>query len=70
MLSTQRRQVRMTGWMVSGQLGLLLLHPSLGGLLEAFLAAGGCQRSGHGTFLDYPLLDADLQQIRLGGCFP
>ena len=46
---------------------LLLLEPSLGRLLEAFLAAGE-RRPGHGTFLDDPLLDADLQQVRLGSC--
>lgn len=45
MLGGQRREVRM-GWRLpcaaARQLSLLLLHPSLGGLLEAFLAASGC----------------------------
>lgn len=46
---------------------LLLLESALGRLLEPFLAAGE-RRPRHGTFLDDPLLDADLQQVRLGSC--
>lgn len=46
---------------------LLLLESALGRLLEPFLAAGE-RRPRHGTFLDDPLLDANLQQVRLGSC--